>query len=141
MAGAAVLLHEDPSGASRPMPANDPPPAPGIVTGIVVDGQENFVSEVEGLTMTGKGSGTDLRLIRGITTNTFFTDWINELRTEGKTAARHDVRIDLYDTTLALIKSFNVTGAVPVSVSIEPINSTSVALEILTLSYQNISPA
>ena len=100
-----------------------------------------FVKTVQGLTIGSKTPGTGLTFTRGLTSDTFFVDWMKQLRSIGTTAARRNITITFLDSALHAVRKVNVTGAVPVSLSLSPIDTTNPVQEILKLSYTDIAPA
>ena len=102
---------------------------------VEIDGGASFfVKDVQGLTITAKGPGTGLQFARALTTDTTLSDWMKE---DGK-AARHDLTVTLLDATHAPLRTYRVLGAVPVSLTIAPIDGTNVTLETLKLNDAGI---
>ena len=99
-----------------------------------------FVKNVQGLTIASKTPGTGLTLVRSLTSDTFFADWMKQFRSSGA-AARRNMTITFLDSALHAVRKVNVTGAVPVSMSLSPIDGTNLVQETLKLSYTDIAPA
>jgi hypothetical protein len=141
LVGAVVSLRDSGTTSHQVSVAATPAVTTVFVVAVDIEGQSFFVKSVQGLTLNVKGPGTGLQLTRGLTGDALFTDWLNQARTKGKAAAKKNITLKLLDATLAPVASYNVVGALPVSVSVAPIDNTNPTTETLTLSYDGIAPA
>ena len=142
LVGAVVWERGAGGDRSHPTPAAAPvePGAIGIAQ-VKVGTTTFFVKTVQGLVIGAKKPGTGLKFVRGLTSDAFFTNWVKQMRNRGVDAARRNVTITLLDTSLSPVRTVNVTGAVPVTLTLNPIDGTNPVLETLTLSYTDIAPA
>ena len=142
LVGAVVCERSNAVASARPVSAAaSQDPLPVSIALVKIGTTTVFVKNVQGLTIGSKTPGTGLTFIRGLTSDTFFADWMKQLRSSGAAAARRNITISFLDSALHAVRKVNVTGAVPVSLSLSPIDGTNPVQEILRLSYSDIAPA
>jgi hypothetical protein len=140
LVGAVVWARHDNGGSARRAAVNAPDPAPIFAEKVQVGTTTLFLKNIQGLTIKGKVAGSGLALVRGLSSDTFFANWIKQMRDSGPTVARRNVTITFLDTALLPVRSVRVTNAVPDSLTFSPIDGTNPVLETLRLSYSDIAP-
>ena len=88
LVGAVVWVRGNDVAAPRPVSAAAGTPLTVFVAEVKIGTSTLFVKSVGGLTVGAKVPGTGLTLTRGLTSDTFFADWMKQLRSSGAAAAR-----------------------------------------------------
>jgi phage tail-like protein len=89
----------------------------------------------------GQTDFTDVTLKRGITDNSGFWDWLNQLFDETKPTQRKNVNVLLFDRSGETMMSWTLIGAIPVGWKTPALQAdgNAVAIEELTLAYEGIT--
>ena len=95
-------------------------------------------------TLLGQPEFSEVTLKRGLTDDLVFWNWLSQvMKTEGKAIERRNVNIMMFNQAGETMQCWTLIGAVPISWKSPALtaDSTSVAIEELTLIYEGIKVA